>query len=93
MKTSSSKTMQAHAAANGQQSLALLNIAIEAVKSGLTQGIHNVFIFSLVLMVVGLIAVLFIKEIPLKDRTRSTAGAPDEAVEDASHESSLAAMI
>ncbi len=87
------KTMQAHAAANGQQGLALLNIAIEAVKTGLTQGIHNVFIFSLVLMIVGLIAVLFIKELPLKDRTRSTAVATDEAVEDASHESSLAAMI
>src|SRR5256885_8476350 len=43
--------MRAAAAAHGQQSLAFFNIAIEAVKTGLAQGIHNVFVLSLALMI------------------------------------------
>jgi len=58
--------MQAQAAAGGQQALALFHQIIEAVKIGLTQGIHNVFVLSLVLMIAGLVAVLFLKEIPLR---------------------------
>src|SRR5205823_13199245 len=62
--------MRAAAAAQGPQSLALFNAVIGAVKTGLTQGIHNVFVLSTGLMVVALIAVLFLKEIPLRWRAR-----------------------
>src|SRR5205085_4039619 len=48
--------MRAAAAAQGPQGLALFNLVIEAVKTGLTQGIHNVFIMSFGLMIVGLIS-------------------------------------
>ncbi len=58
--------MQAGAAAQGPQALALFHQIIEAVKIGLAQGIHNVFVLSLGLMIVGLVAVFFLKEIPLK---------------------------
>src|SRR5215472_14476897 len=58
--------IQSHAAALGPQSVAMLHQIIEAVKVGLAQGIHNVFILSLGLMIVGLIAVFFLKEIPLR---------------------------
>ncbi len=83
--------MQAGAAARGPQALALFHQIIEAVKIGLAQGIHNVFILSLGLMIVGLVAVLFVKEIPLKGG-RATKVDTLESVEDEA-ESSLAAMI
>jgi len=58
--------IQAHATAMGPQAVAMLQQIIEAVKIGLTQGIHNVFVLSLGLMIIGLIATFFLKEIPLK---------------------------
>jgi hypothetical protein len=72
----------------GPQSVAMLHQIIEAVKIGLAQGIHNVFVLSLGLMIVGLVAVLFLKEIPLRGGRLTEK----EAVED-EVESSLAAMI
>jgi EmrB/QacA subfamily drug resistance transporter len=58
--------LQSHAVAMGPQAVAVLHQIIEAVKVGLAQGIHNVFLLSLGLMIVGLIATFFLKEIPLK---------------------------
>lgn len=84
--------MRGVAAAQGQQGLAVFNIAIDAVKTGLAQGIHNVFVLSLGLMIFGLIAVLFLKEIPLRGK-RTSEEVPAEVVEAAEPESSLAAMI
>src|SRR6266851_1616686 len=80
--------IQSHAAAMGPQAVAMLHQIIEAVKIGLAQGIHNVFVLSLGLMIVGLVAVLFLKEIPLRGGRLTEK----EAVED-EVESSLAAMI
>jgi len=73
-------------------SLALFNIAIKAVKIGLAQGIHNVFVLSMGLMIAGLIVVFFLKEIPLRGG-RSRDAAITEAVEDVSPEGNMAAMI
>ena len=84
--------MRGAAAAQCQQGLAVFNIAIDAVKAGLSQGIHNVFVLSLGLMIVGLIAVLFLKEIPLRGK-RTSEEVPGEVVEAAEPESNLAAMI
>ena len=80
--------IQSHAAAMGPQSVAMLHQIIEAVKIGLAQGIHNVFVLSLGLMIVGLVAVLFLKEIPLRGGRLTEKEAVEDAVE-----SSLAAMI
>jgi EmrB/QacA subfamily drug resistance transporter len=84
--------IQSHAAAMGPQAVAMLHQIIEAVKIGLAQGIHNVFVLSLGLMIIGLVAVLFLKEIPLRggSLTRKDTGNDEVAVE---VESSLAAMI
>jgi EmrB/QacA subfamily drug resistance transporter len=80
--------IESHAAAMGPQSVAMLHQIIEAVKVGLAQGIHNVFVLSLGLMIVGLIAVFFLKEIPLRGgRLTEKEDVEDEV------ESSLAAMI
>ena len=80
--------IQSQAMAMGPQAVVMLHQIIEAVKIGLTQGIHNVFVLSLGLIVVGLIATLFLKEIPLRGGRLTE----DEAVENEA-ESSVAAMI
>ena len=80
--------IESHAAAMGPQSVAMLHQIIEAVKVGLAQGIHNVFVLSLGLMIVGLIAVFFLKEIPLKGGRLTEKGAVEDEVE-----GSLASMI
>ena len=86
--------MQSNAAAAGPGAVALLNQVIVAVKTGLAQGIHNVFVLSLVIMILGLISVFFLKEITLKGK-KSVASNVVEGVEDASPEaeSTLAAML
>jgi EmrB/QacA subfamily drug resistance transporter len=68
--------------AYGPRGMTLFNTLIEAMKTGLTQGIHNVFVLSLGIMIVGLVAVFFLKEIPLRG---GRSGNTDvvEAVEDA----------
>src|SRR5215469_1732149 len=73
--------IQSHVAAMGPQALVLLHQTVEAVKVGLTQGIHNVFVLSCGLMIAGLVAVLFLKEIPLKGG-RSTGRKNTESVKD-----------
>jgi MFS family permease len=50
----------------GPQGLSIYNLLLQAVKTGLTQSIHNVFVLSLGIIIVGLVAVLFLKEIPLR---------------------------
>jgi EmrB/QacA subfamily drug resistance transporter len=39
---------------------------MEAVKVGLTQGLHNVFLLSTILMVIGFVLTFFIEEVPLR---------------------------
>ncbi|GHO86437.1 MDR family MFS transporter [Dictyobacter formicarum] len=67
----------------GPQGQTIYNQLIEAVKVGLTQGIHNVFILSLVLMVIGLMAVFFLKEVPLRG---SNAKSKTQNLEDITQE-------
>ncbi|HYX48934.1 MAG TPA: MFS transporter, partial [Ktedonobacteraceae bacterium] len=84
--------IQSHAVAMGPQAVAMLQQVIEAVKIGLTQGIHNVFVLSLGLMIVGLIATLFLKEIPLKGgRLTKKEEAKDQ--DEVEVESTLAAIM
>jgi EmrB/QacA subfamily drug resistance transporter len=67
------KQMITKFASFGPQGMALYQQLLEAVKVGLTQGIHNVFILSTVLMVLGLVAVFFLKEIPLRGGKKQTS--------------------
>src|SRR5579871_3698479 len=69
----------------------LFNQIIEAVKIGLTQGIHNVFVLSLIITVIGAIAVFFLKEIPLRGKARQAESSTGEVEPEA--ESALAGMI
>ena len=79
--------IQADFARAGAQGMALFNGLVNAVKIGLTTGIHNVFIFSLVLMILGLIAVFFLKEVELIGSARKTT--PIEAAEDVAPEDAV----
>lgn len=61
---------------------AMYNQLIYAVKVGLAQGIHNVFLVSLVFMIAALFIVFFLKELPLRDRgSRKADAATEEAGE------------
>jgi EmrB/QacA subfamily drug resistance transporter len=52
----------------GALGTAAFNMLLQAVKTGLAQSVHNVFVLSLVIILFGLITVLFLKEIPLRER-------------------------
>ncbi len=52
----------------GSQGTAAYTMLLQAVKTGLAQSVHNVFVLSLVVILFGLIAVFFLKEIPLRER-------------------------
>jgi MFS family permease len=72
--------------ASGPQGKALYDQLLEAVKVGLTSGIHNVFVLSLVLMCLAFVAIFFLKEIPLRGgkSVAASSQAPEEAAEGAS---------
>ena len=55
----------------GAQGTAAYNILLEAVKTGLAQSVHDVFVLSLVVILSGLIAVFFLREIPLRERKKA----------------------
>jgi EmrB/QacA subfamily drug resistance transporter len=77
--------VQKQFAAFGAQGQAIYQQLIEAVKIALAQGIHNVFILSAVLMFIGLVTVLFLKEIPVRGGS-SVKRNVAEGVEEASPE-------
>lgn len=53
------------AARFGPQGVPTLSTVLDGVKLGLADGIHTVFILSFVVMTIGLVAVVFLKDIPL----------------------------
>ncbi|GAC1386568.1 MAG: hypothetical protein NVS4B7_16480 [Ktedonobacteraceae bacterium] len=77
------KQLFARFAAFGPQGKVVYNQLLEAVKVGLTSGIHNVFVLSTVLMCVGFISIFFLKEIPLRGGKKRAAKiqAPEDAAE------------
>jgi EmrB/QacA subfamily drug resistance transporter len=52
----------------GAQGIVAFDILLQAVKTGLAQSVHNVFVLSLVVILCGFIAVFSLKEIPLRTR-------------------------
>src|SRR5216684_705415 len=77
------KRLLAQFSAFGPQGRALYDQLLEAVKVGLTSGIHNVFVLCTVLMCVGFVAIFFLKEIPLRGGRRrvTSSQAPEAAAE------------
>jgi MFS family permease len=86
--------MHAKAAQQGPQGVALLNAALEAVKSGLAQGLQDVFIFSLIASVLAVVAVFFLKEIEVRGKRKQIdVPVPDEDAEEETAEPSFAAIV
>lgn len=56
---------------HGAQGTEAFNLLLQAVKTGLAQSVHNVFVLSLGVILFGLIAVFFLKEIPLRERKKA----------------------
>jgi len=69
----------------------IYNELFVAVKIGLTDGIHNVFILSTAVMCVGFLLLFFLKEIPLSTTKREQVKV--NAVEDASANSVVAVTM
>lgn len=55
-------------ASYGPQGAAAYNSLLGAVRTGLAESIHNVFVLSLGVILCGLVVVFFLKEIPLRER-------------------------
>jgi EmrB/QacA subfamily drug resistance transporter len=75
----------------GPQGQILYTQLMQAVKIGLTSGIHNVYVLSTVLMIVGFFFIFFLKEIPLLGGKQSKA--KKQAPEDATDATSSVVMI
>src|SRR2546423_7088403 len=75
----------------GPAAVTMFNQVIESVKVGLSAGIHDVFLITMVIMVIGTIAVFFLKEIPLRGGRQKAAETPTEETPEA--ESKPAAII
>jgi hypothetical protein len=69
----------------------MFNQVIESVKVGLSAGIHDVFLMTMVIIVVGTIAIFFLKEIPLRGGRQRASETPAEETPEA--ESKLTARI
>ena len=75
----------------GAAAVTMFNQVIESVKVGLSAGIHDVFLITMVVIVVGTIAVFFLKEIPLRGGRQKAAETPAEEIPEA--KSKLAEII
>jgi EmrB/QacA subfamily drug resistance transporter len=73
----------------GPGAVTMFNQVIESVKVGLTAGIHDVFLITLVIMVIGSIAVFFLKEIPLRGGRKKATETPAEETADGDPHSGL----
>ena len=67
----------------GAEGVTIYNGLLQAVKVGLTQGVHDVFIFSFIIMIFGFLAIFFLKEIPLAGRNTKEIAVqgPEDAAE------------
>jgi EmrB/QacA subfamily drug resistance transporter len=75
----------------GAAAVTMFNQVIESVKVGLSAGIHDVFLITMVILVVGTIALFFLKEIPLRGGRQKASETPAEETPEA--ESKLTAII
>ena len=75
----------------GAAAVTMFNQVIETEKVDLSAGIHDVFLIIMVIIVVGTIAVFFLKEIPLRGGRQKASETPAEETQEA--KSRLAEII
>jgi hypothetical protein len=69
-------SLQHSFAARGPQGLALFHVFFEAVKVSLASAIDSIFLLGFIVMLLGLLSVLFLREIPLR-KSHSAQAAPE----------------
>ncbi|HXR64797.1 MAG TPA: MDR family MFS transporter [Ktedonobacteraceae bacterium] len=69
--------IQAGFATRGPQGTAAFEQLLVATKTGLTQGVHNVFLICLVVMLVAFAVIWFLREQPLRSRKQEQATEQD----------------
>jgi EmrB/QacA subfamily drug resistance transporter len=75
------QTQLQHQFANfGPQGLAILNQLLEAVKIGIASSLHGIFFVGMIVAVASVVAVLFLKELPLRGDVQPSASVNPEAV-------------
>jgi hypothetical protein len=62
-------------AGQGPQGLALYNVIAAAMKAGVAQSLHAIFLMSVFVSIASVVALLFLKEIPLSGRSKRVAPA------------------
>jgi hypothetical protein len=64
----------------GPQGLALLNALLESVKVGIASSLHSIFFLGMIVAVASVVAVLFLKEIPLRGEVKPSAALAAEGM-------------
>ena len=77
----------------GPQGAALYNTLLEAVKVGIAASLHGIFLVGVIVAVASVVAVLFLKEIPLRGDARPKAEVAAEAVADVTGEPEMVASV
>jgi EmrB/QacA subfamily drug resistance transporter len=67
--------LQSSLASQGPQGQALYNSIAVAMKAGVAQSLHALFVMSLIVSIASVVALLFLKEIPLSGRSNRLAAA------------------
>jgi EmrB/QacA subfamily drug resistance transporter len=64
-------TIQAEFAKYGPQGMTIYNQILRAVKTGLVQGVHNIFLLSVIIFFIAFMTVFFLREIPLVGKAQA----------------------
>jgi hypothetical protein len=72
--------LHAQFAKGGAQGLLVLDQLLEAVKVGIASSLHSIFFVGMIVAVASVVAVIFLKEIPLRGDVRPSA-VPEAMVE------------
>ena len=77
----------------GPQGLALLNALLESVKVGIASSLHSIFFLGMLVAVASVVAVLFLKEIPLRGDVKPSAALAADSVAEVAGEPEPAAVV
>ena len=72
--------LHAQFAKGGAQGLLVLDQLLEAVKVGIASSLHSIFFVGMIIAVASVVAVIFLKELPLRGDVRPSASINPEAV-------------
>ncbi|HTI14153.1 MAG TPA: MDR family MFS transporter [Dictyobacter sp.] len=81
--TTAQQALQKQFSAYGTQGQQLYNTLMSSAQQGLAQGVHDVFVMAVVLMILGLLVTLILKELPLLGGPRGKKSGGEQAEQSA----------